>query len=113
VEYIPADDPSILSLIAASDYYLEIKEAGKMPSILAQPEFIWPYDLIYPREDSIKITFVAGFGDEPKNIPSDIRVGILEHAAMLFANRGDCSACGKDLPPSSASIYKRNKVMNL
>jgi len=42
---------------------------------------------------TIRIRFVAGFGDDPSDIPAGLRLGMLQHIAAMYENRGDCSGC--------------------
>lgn len=115
VEYAPTSAPATLVAIDPANYYVTEAEAGKLANVLAQPDFIWPYDLVEPKVDSIKITFVAGFGNDPKFVPADIRNAILLHASNLFANKGDCGDCGnkEGAPANAVAIYAKNKVVNL
>jgi uncharacterized phiE125 gp8 family phage protein len=42
---------------------------------------------LYPRADAIEVTFVAGYGDEPKDVPAPIRRAILLLVGHWFENR--------------------------
>ena len=40
---------------------------------------------------AVKITYVAGYGDAPEDVPFLIRQAILQFAAWMYTNRGDCN----------------------
>jgi uncharacterized phiE125 gp8 family phage protein len=42
---------------------------------------------LYSRADAIEVTFVAGYGDEPKDVPAPIRRAILMIAGHWYENR--------------------------
>lgn len=42
---------------------------------------------LYARADAIEVTFVAGYGDEPKDVPAPIRHAILMLVGHWFENR--------------------------
>jgi uncharacterized phiE125 gp8 family phage protein len=42
---------------------------------------------LYARADAIEVTFIAGYGDEPKDVPAPIRHAILMIVGHLYENR--------------------------
>ncbi len=42
--------------------------------------------------NGIAVQFIAGYGDDPADVPEALRQGILKMAAVLFENRGDDQA---------------------
>lgn len=42
-----------------------------------------------PTAHRITITYTAGYGDDPEDVPASIRQGILIHVARMFDARGD------------------------
>ena len=52
--------------------------------------------------NSIKVVYVAGYGDNPSDVPSALRRAIIAMVGYLYANRGDCDMgtcadqCGAD-----------------
>ena len=40
--------------------------------------------------NGLEIQFVAGYGDDPHDVPEPIRLGLLQLVAGLNENRGDC-----------------------
>lgn len=70
------------------------------------------------KDDNINIyqgiitDFVAGYGNSQSDIPEDIKVGLYNHIAFLYENRGDCeisscASCEDTLPPVSRMIYNK------
>ena len=52
---------------------------------------------------SIAIIYLAGYGDNPSDVPFAIRQAILVYSAYLYQNRGDCAG-------SSKTSYKRGET---
>lgn len=111
VEYIESGTTSTFITVDPSTYYVTIPEAGKFTDILLAIGKLWPTNAS-SRQNSIRITFTSGFGNAPKDIPSDLRTAILEHATNLFSNRGDCCTT-TSLPAMSKAIYAKHRVINL
>lgn len=79
----------------------------------------WPSDLD-DRLQAIKIVFTAGYGALAQDIPCDLRIALLNHAAKLYVDRGDCGVCTcsnsdvlKALPPSSKLLYNSYRIKQL
>lgn len=49
---------------------------------------VWPV-LVNAVIGGVVIDFIAGFGDAPADVPSDIRLAVLRMASHLFSHRGD------------------------
>lgn len=58
---------------------------------------------------AVKITFVAGFDA----VPSDVKIGLLNHVNELYSNRGDCGDCMGSLPANTKAIYMSYKIINI
>lgn len=67
------------------------------------------------RAQAVEITFIAGFGERSSDIPDDIKTGLLQHAAYMWTNRGDCDCGdpGSALPAVAKSIYGLNRIKNI
>jgi len=66
----------------------------------------------------IRTDFIAGFGPLQADIPQDIKIGLLNHIAALYENRGDCNtgdcvSCAGALPPTSKMIYNKYRYMSV
>lgn len=62
----------------------------------------------------IRTDFVAGFGENASDIPADIILGLKNHIASLYENRGDCNSgdcvsCGSlgGVPSITKTIYNK------
>lgn len=111
VAYLAADGVT-WNVVDPAVYYVTAPEAGKYGAVLLNPGQRWPTDKAN-REDSVRITFTSGFGDDSNSIPADIRLGILQHASALYSNRGDCgSGCG-GLPGDCKMAYDRWRIRRI
>ena len=84
--------------------------------IFRLPEEDWPDD----KDDlpqSIKIEFKTGFGNADTDVPSKLRLALLQHIASFFENRGDCACdadgAGKSLPAAAKAIYEQFRIMDI
>jgi uncharacterized phiE125 gp8 family phage protein len=55
---------------------------------------------------SMQIDYVAGYGDDPENVPAPIRHGILLLTAYLYEGRGDVNSEGPDAAWSIMAPYR-------
>lgn len=99
-------DQSLYQITRSNDY-VSIKLLGDNQ---------WPTD-IDNRSQSVEIEFKAGYGDSPSDIPISLKMGMLNHIAALYANRGDCS-CDQDgaqtyLPNTTKLIYDQYKIYDI
>ena len=83
IEYL--DGLAATQVLAASEYQLV---RSCQPWAVA-PSYgkTWPVTLSY--YDSVTITFVAGYGDDPEDVPQDIRQAILLLLGHFYENRSD------------------------
>lgn len=97
-------DPAIYYLSAEKDY----------SEVLLLENRSWPTDLLHKLQ-SVSIVFVAGQGATDADIEACWKVAIMNHAAMLWANRGDCSDgnCLKELPLSSKAFYDQKRIISV
>ena len=93
-------------------YYNTVEE--DYSEILLAQDSDWPTDA-NNRMQSIDISFVCGLGNDETEIEACWKVAIMEHAAMLWANRGDCSdsGCMKMIPAASKAFYEIKRLRNL
>lgn len=63
----------------------------------------------------IEIKFKVGYGDDESAIPIDIKLGLLNHIATLYENRGDCDQASimKALPNTARFIYDKYRIIGL
>lgn len=100
-----------------SDVYYVIK-SNTFYKIERVPGKAWPTD-IDDLKQSVRVEFVAGYGGLSQEIPCDLRVAILNHAAQVYTDRGDCSDCGVNeaalacLPCNSKLLYNSYRIKQL
>lgn len=103
----------LLVTVADSVYYNTVEE--DYSEVLTKADQEWP-DNTDARLQAIEIVFVAGFGAADTDMPKWVTLGIMQHVANLFYNRGDCS-CEADiknnLPPAARMLYMQNRIENL
>lgn len=83
----------------ASEFEIILDTRSTYPAIFALTE--WPETDAHPRPVTINLT--AGFGDTFINVPAAITIGLLQHVAFMYENRGDCG-CEKGGVASGFSI---------
>ena len=114
VEQIEYFSGGSLSTVTASTYYNTVET--DYSEVLTVDGADWPDDADR-RLQAIKITFKTGFGDSNNDMPAWVTEGILQHVASMWANRGDCSACGDGtgvlVPAVSKTLYLQNRIENL
>lgn len=115
VESVVYDDTSTGGevTIDASIYYVS-KQSDYSALISAEGQE-WPFDVLLDQEQSIRIEFKCGFGDDMDAVPFDIQVALMNHTLMLYENRGDCIDCdkGSGLPVAVRNAYRSYRILNL
>jgi uncharacterized phiE125 gp8 family phage protein len=102
--------------LAPTDYYEVL--STRYGSVYPNTGTTFPR-VIDDRKQAVVIDFLAGYGDSPKKIPAAIRAALLEHAAKLYADRGDCSSAGSSkaapdfLPNMTRGTYDRYRIRSL
>ena len=85
-------------VVSASQYYLDNFD-DDMRSYLRSQDGITDGTR---STNSIKVIYVAGYGDNPSDVPSALRRAIIAMVGYLYTNRGDCDMgtcageCGAD-----------------
>jgi hypothetical protein len=69
---------------------------------------IWPANL--RAAAACVISYTAGYGDAPSDVPSPIKQAIMIHVATLYEQRGE-SADAMSLPPGSKQLLNQYRVM--
>ena len=99
-------DPSIYQITRSDDYV----------SIVLLGDNQWP-QADTSRLQSVEIEFTAGYGSSPAIIPQTLKMGMLNHIASLYANRGDCACDQGDaeasLPANSKLLYDSYRIISI
>lgn len=92
----------VLTTFDSSNYYITDKQ--EYSEIWLFDSKSYPTDGDINRRQAIEITFTAGYGTKPCNIPEDFINAMLAHINLLNENRGDC-ADEKGLNNLITSLY--------
>lgn len=106
------DNQGMTQTVDPTTYYAT-RETDYSEVLLVQDQ-TWPEDS-NNRLQNIEISFTCGMGDTEADIDACWKVAIMEHAAMLWANRGDCSdsGCMKLIPAAAKAFYDTKRLRNL
>lgn len=72
---------------------------------------VWPS--MYDRPDALTITYLAGYGTSPANVPPNLRHAVLMLAAHWFENRetaNHAAAMVKEIPFSVEALVNQSRV---
>jgi len=88
VKYYDGDD--VLQTVSASDYSLQTGPGGSY--VVVDNDAAWPD--VYPRDDAVQITYVAGYGASGTSVPAPIIHAMRLHIERLYegANWPDAPA---------------------
>jgi uncharacterized phiE125 gp8 family phage protein len=102
------DDSDNATTFAASKYYVDI--AREPARIVLRTGETWPTALRVA--NSIEIEFAAGYANAGE-IPHALKVGMLQHIAYLYDQRGDMKDPQQAgiLPPMVAKMYQPYKLI--
>lgn len=83
INYI--NDAGTLTLLASSEYQIDYGTPA-----CVEPAYSKAWPSTRPEtSNAVQVTIVAGFGDDPNNVPAEYQNVILELVAFRFFNRGD------------------------
>jgi len=86
----------------SSNYYLDNYDNNMFPRINVNDSSTI-INVSLRSRDAIKITWIAGYGDNATDVPASIRRGIIMTASHLYTNRGDCD--GSCVTKSGANTF--------
>ncbi len=78
----------VLTTFDSTNYYTTDKQ--EYAEIWLFDDKVYPTDIDINRRQAVEITFLVGYGDDPCDVPEDLKRAILGHIALLFENKGDC-----------------------
>jgi len=81
------DSTNALQTLSSSVYAVLTDGLGPYVSLKYNQQ--WPQT--YTRDDAVKITFVAGYGDTPASVPASIRIAMFLLVAHWYDNRSAVS----------------------
>lgn len=86
---ITVDTDNAETTYASTNYYLDNYDNDLFPFVNVNDNSTLINTSLRSR-NSIKVTWVAGYGDAGSDVPASIRRGIIMMASHLYTNRGDC-----------------------
>ena len=117
VEYLQEE---VLVTVSTDVYF--VTTSNTFPRLALKENQSWPTDEDQ-QEQAIKITFKSGYGDDPADVPDVLHMGMLQHIAAMYENRGDCdegrvsggtvSMALKFLPVDAQLIYDMYRIRSI
>jgi len=74
---------------------------------------IWPYNMIDPIDNAIKIEFTTGIAADSTGVPEDLQFALLNHAAFFYENRGNNDIAGFQSSGTGDETSGLNAIPNL
>lgn len=99
------DDADAATTMDAADYYVDA--ASLTGRIVLRQSGSWP--CVERVANGIEIQWVAGYGDDPADVPEMIRLGVMITVGWLYENRGD-EAAPKTLPPAAEALLLPHRI---
>jgi uncharacterized phiE125 gp8 family phage protein len=79
------DDDSTETTLSTTYYSTDVINEFR-PAVVLNTDYSWPTVTLHP-VNPIKVTFTAGYGDEPEDVPAAIRQAMLILCGHLYENR--------------------------
>ena len=92
-----------------STYYLD--KSMTPARVVIRENFSYPGNL--RRANAIEITYVAGFGVEPTDVPESLRVAMRQYVAYLYDHRGDDMGRDMQVPTIIHSLLNKHRTIRL
>lgn len=96
-----------------------VTDENDFSRIILLEDNCWPTNGDW-RDQSVEIDFTAGYGPDEDDIPDDLLFGMLNHAADIYVNRGDCNngtlisqSCQSCLSKHTAQIYELYRILDI
>jgi uncharacterized phiE125 gp8 family phage protein len=110
---------TLLTLPAENYYITDEENFGYIDTAI---QISWPYP-VDARKQAVEIIFNAGYGEYADDIPSDLRLAMMQHIAKVYENRGDCAdmtvtneglkfSIQASVPHTCKLIYQKYKILN-
>ena len=104
-----ADDDSATTF-ASSKYFVD---TSRDPArVVLRTGETWPTALRVA--NAIEVVYIAGYGNAGTDVPAPLRLGMLQHVAYLYDQRGDMKDYqqSRSLPPAVQAAYMSYKVFD-
>lgn len=102
------DDADTETTFSPSKYYVDISRDPARVVLLTGES--WPTALRVA--NAIEVVYVAGYGNSPSNVPAPIKLGMMQHIAYLYDQRGDMKDYQQTqaMPPAVQNLYMPYRV---
>jgi len=90
------NDSDVESTWATSNYYVDIER--EPARIVLRDGGTFPTDL--RKSNGLEVTYLAGYGNNPSDIPETLRLAMLQYVTFLYEHRGDFERFPPPQPPS-------------
>ena len=102
-------DSDVATTFSASKYYLDSQR--EPARVVLRDGETWPVSLRVA--NSIEVVYVAGYGDAATDVPAPLRLGMMQHLAYLYDQRGDMKDYlqARSMPPAVQNLYQSFKVL--
>ena len=97
------------TVLPASDYFVD--RASEPGRIVLRTGAAVP--AITRAANGLEIQFVAGYGDDPHDVPEPIRLGLLQLVAALNENRGDCPMGELVTASGAADLWRPFRILRV
>lgn len=106
------DTANMVQTVSPTVYYNSAE--NDYSEILQKADTDWPTD-VENRLQTVTITFTCGLFVNAAAVSANWIIAIMNHAANLEANRGDCSSssCMNLAPPASLAFYEQERIINI
>jgi hypothetical protein len=104
-----AEDDTATTM-SADKYYVDTsRDPGRV--VLRKGE-TWPIALRVA--NAIEVVYVAGYGNAGSDIPAPLKIGMMNHIAFMYDQRGDMKDYQQSMrmPPAIQSLYSSYKVLD-
>jgi len=101
------DDSDAATVYAASSYFVDTVTNRIVLRTSATPP------LPTRVANGIKIIYVAGYGDDPDDVPETLRQGVLAYTAHLYEHRGDDDLAMMPMPPVVRIAWESYRMTRL
>ena len=104
-----ADDDTATTM-SSTKYYVDIsRDPGRV--VLRTGE-TWPTALRVA--NAIEVVYVAGYGDAASDVPAPLKLGMMQHIAYLYDQRGDMKDYlqTRAMPPAVQNLYMPFRILS-
>jgi hypothetical protein len=104
------DDADNATTFSSDNYYVD--SAREPARVVLRTGETWPTALRVA--NAVEVTYIAGYGDNASDVPAPLRMGMLQHIAYLYDQRGDMKDYlqTRSAPPMVVNLYAPYKIMH-